>query len=145
MRNNFWISQLNTDTLIIYEYRCPLDYCKDVHIGVSSNDPSVQCDFNRNGILCGKCADKFSLALGSLHYIPCDNKHIPLVLLYTIAGMGLVATMFLLQLTLSVGSLNGLFFYAKICIFLVSILISLLSLVSSWVHYPGLPLLTIDC
>ena len=94
MRNNFWISQLNTDLLIIHEYRCPLDYCKDVHIDVSFNDPSVQCDFNRNGTLCGQCAEKFSLALGSLHCIPCDNKCILLILLFIMAGIALIAFFF---------------------------------------------------
>ena len=96
MRNNFWILELNADTLIIHEYRCPLDYCKDVHVDVSFNDPSVQCDFNRNGTLCGQCAEKFNLALGSLHCITCDNKHIPLILLFIMAGIFLIVRIFLL-------------------------------------------------
>ena len=28
-KNNFWISQVNNNTLIIHESHCPLDYCKD--------------------------------------------------------------------------------------------------------------------
>ena len=52
-KNNFWISQTNFDTLVIHEFRCPLDYCKDIlSEDVILSDPSVQCDFNRTGIVC---------------------------------------------------------------------------------------------
>ena len=79
-RNNFWISQTDTNTLIIHKHRCPLDYCKDSSepVNVSLRDPSsssVQCDFNRTGILCGQCQENFGLALGTLHCIPCNNNH----------------------------------------------------------------------
>ena len=117
MRNNFWISQLDTDsgTLIIHEYRCPLDYCKNIYVDVNLNDPSVQCDFNRKGTLCGQCIKrKFSLALGSLHCIPCSNKHTSLVLFFVAAGVALIPIIFLLRLMVSVGTLHGLFFYANI-------------------------------
>ena len=64
-------------TLIIHEYRCPLDYCIDDNdsVNVTLEDPSVQCDFNRIGLLCGRCGQNFDLALGSLHCIPCNNNH----------------------------------------------------------------------
>ena len=114
MRNNFWISSINSDILIIHGFRCPLDYCKDVSVSVSLSDPSIQCAFNRNGKLCGKCKEQFSLALGNMHCIPCNNNHIALVVPFALTGIALVAIIFLLQLTVSVGTLNGLFFYANI-------------------------------
>ena len=46
-KNNFWITQIDFDILLIHEFRCPLDYCKDIPKDVSLSDPSVQCDFNR--------------------------------------------------------------------------------------------------
>ena len=112
-KNNFWISLINTDILIIHEYRCPLDYCKD-SVNISLHDPSVQCDLHRNGTLCGQCQNNFSLALGSLHCISCDNNHTALIVLFAIAGIALVAIIFTFRLTVSVGTLNGLFFYANI-------------------------------
>ena len=80
------------------------------------NDPSltVQCDFNRTGIVCGQCQKNFSLALGSLHCIPCYNIHITLIVPFALTGIALVALIFLLRLTVSVGTLNGLFFYSNI-------------------------------
>ena len=113
-RNNFWISKKDANTLIIHEYRCPLDYCKDDSVNITFNDPSVQCDFNRIGPLCGQCGQNFDLALGSLHCIPCNNNHSALILFFALAGMVLVAVVFILRLTVSVGTLNGLLFYANI-------------------------------
>ena len=117
-RNSFWISLTkfnNTDQLLtVYDFRCPLDYCNDRPVNVTLGDPSVQCDFNRTGILCGQCKKNFSLALGSLHCVPCDNKHVTLVLFFIMAGIVFIAMIFLLRLTVSFGTLNGLFFYANI-------------------------------
>ena len=70
-KNNFWIAQTDETELIIYESRCPLDYCIENPMNVTvmfSDLPGLaQCDFNRNGTLCGQCKKNFSLALGSLH------------------------------------------------------------------------------
>ena len=56
----------------------------------------------------------FGLALGSLHCIPCNNSHSALILFFALAGVALIAIIFLLRLTVSVGTLNGLLFYANI-------------------------------
>ena len=114
MANNFWVSKENNETLIFHEFCCPLDYCNEDILNVSLSDPSAQCDFNRNGTLCGQCQKNFSLALGSLHCIPCNKKHIALILLFSIAGISLIAIIFLLWLIIAVGTLNGLLFYANI-------------------------------
>jgi hypothetical protein len=52
-KNNFWISQIDSAVLLIHEFRCPLDYCKDIPQDINLHDPSFQCDFNRTGIVCG--------------------------------------------------------------------------------------------
>ena len=56
----------------------------------------------------------FSLALGSLHCIQCDNKHSALIVIFVLAGIAIIAAIFLFQLTVAVGTLNGLHFYANI-------------------------------
>ena len=86
------------------------NYCKDIPEDISLSDPSVQCDF----IVSGQCRKNFSLALGSLHCIPCNNNYTALVLFFMIAGVALIAVIFLFRLTVSVGTLSGLFFYANI-------------------------------
>ena len=113
-KNTIWISQTNSTVLIIHDFRCPLDFCKVTSVNVSLSDPSVQCDFNRTGTLCGQCQMNFSLALGSLHCIPCDNNHAALIIVFALAGVALIAIIYLLHLTVSIGTLNGLFFYANV-------------------------------
>ena len=51
--NSFWIYKESYNVLFFYEFRCPLDYCTNDPLNVSLSDPSVQCDFNRTGTLCG--------------------------------------------------------------------------------------------
>ena len=68
MKNSFWIFKQSNDTLILHEYRCPLDYCVNHPVTVKLDDPFIQCDFNRTGILCGQCEKTYSLALAYIVY-----------------------------------------------------------------------------
>ena len=124
-QKDFWINytiQTNASGYIIYP-NCPYDYClppsDNVTINVSlSNWADSQCAFNRMGILCSECKPNFSLSLGSSECIPCHNDW-PKVLAAIVfgailAGIGLVVTILFLNLTVAVGSLNGLIFYCNI-------------------------------
>ena len=114
-RNNFWVAQQdNTNGLILHKFGCPFDFCKTSSVNVTLADPYVQCDFNRTGVMCGRCKQSYSLALGSLHCISCSDKFIALIVPFALAGIALVAVIFLLRLTVAVGTLNGLIFYANI-------------------------------
>ena len=122
---NSWITYTNdTDPLgyIIYPY-CPFDYChpstEPVNFTVSTG-VDAQCAYSRRGILmlCGACQKNLSLSLGSSHCLPC-GIHWPAVLVAVlvgsiIAGMLLVATLLLLNMTVAVGLINGILFYANI-------------------------------
>ena len=114
MKNSFWIFKPSNETLILHEFCSPLDYCTNDLLNVSLSEPYVQCDFNRNGTLCGKCQKSLSLAFGSLHCIQCDNNHAALIVLFALAGVALITIIFLLRLTVVVGTLNGLYFYANV-------------------------------
>ena len=119
VENNFWVSQQTNgsgpiDGLIIHQGGCPFDYCTSNAINVTLDNPNVQCDNNRSGILCGTCKDDFSLTLGSLHCLPCSNAYLTLIIPFILAGIVLVVILFLLRLTVAVGTLNGLLFYANI-------------------------------
>ena len=115
-KNSFWVSKYGNESgLILYDGRCPFDFCKVQSVNVSLSNPSVQCDFNRNGTLCGQCNDHYSLALGTLHCHNCTNNYfIALVLPFALTGIALVMIILLLHLTVDVGTLNGLIFYANI-------------------------------
>ena len=111
MQNNFWVSKVDDSTVVIHGFCCPLDYCTVNPVNVTLDKSAVQCDFNWNGTLCGHCQKHYSLALGSLHCLSCDNRHIALILPFALVGVLVVALVFLFQLTVAVGTLNGLLFY----------------------------------
>ena len=114
--NTFWVSKLaNYTRLIFHNGHCPFDFCKDNIVNVSLSNPSVQCAFDRSGTLCGQCREHYSLALGTLHCLQCaNNSYITLVLPFALAGMALVIVILLLHLSVDVGTLNGLIFYANV-------------------------------
>ena len=129
---NFWITYIIRNTsdpneggdYLIYPY-CPFDYCvrphsKKIEINLNNtiNGSDAQCANSRSGLLCGVCQPGFSLSLGSSRCIPCSKQwHRNSALLVgaaLLAGIGLVALIFILNLTVAKGTLNGLIFYANI-------------------------------
>ena len=115
-KNSFWVSKLANDSgLILHDGRCPFDFCNDNFVNVYLSNLSAQCDFNRNGTLCGQCRDQYSLALGTLHCLRCVGcSYVALVIPFALAGIALVMVILLLHLTVDLGTLNGLIFYANI-------------------------------
>ena len=115
--SNFWvgIEQHNGTYLgLILHPHCPLDYCRNDQIDVSIEDLDSQCQFNRTGILCGACRSNFSLALGGSQCLECTNSHLGLLVVFAVAGIIIVFIITLLRLTVSIGTLSGLIFYANI-------------------------------
>ena len=115
-RNNFWID-ITDNYFLIYEGSCPLDYCKDHLITIPSNEPDKQCQEGRTGNICGSCNkhENYSLILGSLECKKgCSNVYLLLIIPFGILGILLIALLFLLRLTVSEGTINGLIFYANI-------------------------------
>ena len=108
--------------LLLYPY-CPLDYClpPDSKISLNLNIPNgadVQCTNKRSGLLCGACSPGLSLSLGSSHCLPCSAYWpavtVAIVIGNLLGGIFLVAVLLILNLTVAVGTLNGLIFYANI-------------------------------
>ena len=128
---NFWIAYLNISnrpddyTYLTYPH-CPLDYClppeSKVQINLNTvNGADVQCANNRSGLLCGVCRPGFSLSLGSSRCITCSGGSskepvtiFGILLIASLAGICLVALVLILNLTVAIGTLNGLIFYANI-------------------------------
>ena len=118
-----WISYINETNLtgyLVYP-NCPFDYCLSISPPVNLNQSDgadAQCAFNRSSLLCGSCQSGLSLSLGSSHCLPCPSHWSALLIAITIAailaGIALVALLLLLNMTVAVGSLNGLIFYANI-------------------------------
>ena len=118
-----WISYINNTELIGYlVYRnCPFDYCLSTSPPVNLNQSDgadAQCAFDRSSLLCGSCQPGLSLSLGSSHCLQCPIYWPALLIAITIAailaGIALVALLLLLNMTIAVGTLNGLIFYANV-------------------------------
>ena len=104
----------NISNGVIIHKHCPFDYCKPEIINVDLEDPNNQCAFNHSGILCGGCPSGLSLVLGSAQCLPCSNSYLALLIPFALAGVVLVMFLKVLNLTVSLGTINGLIFYANI-------------------------------
>ena len=112
--SDMWIGYENDSNCLIVYSNCPFHYCTDSNITFTLNSPIKQCLDNRSGILCGQCAKGLSLMLGSNQCGQCTNDHIVLIIPFALAGIALVAFVIILNLTVSVGTINGLIFYANV-------------------------------
>ena len=110
---NIWISytQLGSKYLIS---DCPMDYCLPFSSNVNLLHPDTQCQFNRIGILCSQCPSHLSMVFGSSRCLKCTNVHILITILVVVAGIVLVVLLYLLNLTVTKATINGIILYANI-------------------------------
>ena len=121
-----WIAYINssnhTHGFIIHPY-CPLDYCKPtdspVYLNFNEEDGSnAQCANGRSGMLCGSCPPGLSLSLGSSRCLECPRlwplQTVGIIVFALLAGLALVAIILVVNLTVAIGTLNGIIFYVNI-------------------------------
>ena len=110
----YWIGYNNDNNCTYIGNNCPFDYCVSSNVTFNIFHSDVQCELNRSGILCGECSEGLSLMLGSNKCGKCSNNGIALLLLFGVAGLALVVLLIGLNLTVSVGTINGLIFYVNV-------------------------------
>ena len=109
-----WISiHPNRNDTILYD-NCPLDYCKLTSFWLQLEHPDEQCAYKHSGLLCGKCKSNLSLAIGTSQCLECTNIYLTLLLSFALAGLMLVLFLIVCNFTVSMGTINGLIFYANI-------------------------------
>ena len=109
-----WISiHPNRNDTILHD-NCPLDYCKPTSFWLQLEHPDEQCAYKHSGLLCGRCKSNLSLAIGTSQCLECTNIHLTLLLPFALAGLMLVLFLIVCNLTVSMGTINGLIFYANI-------------------------------
>ena len=119
--SNVWISYDNSSGYLVY-LNCPYDYCKPLNstsVNLNQlNGTDTQCAFNRSRLLCGSCEPGLSLSLGSSLCLSCPIHWPALLTSITIAailaGIALVTLLLTLNMTVAVGTLNGLLLYVNI-------------------------------
>ena len=111
---NSWFAYNNNNTQCITgTTNCPFDYCNQSNVSFDIMAPDRQCVANRVGILCGQCQSHLSIMLGSNRCGTCSNWYLFLLPVFALAGIVLVAVLMFLNLSVSVGSINGLLFYVN--------------------------------
>ena len=118
LNDEFWVGySIDNDSesrgLIIHAH-CPFDFCTTKETYLTVDDSDKQCNYNRSGLLCGRCGENLSLALGSSRCLQCSNTYLTLLTAFAFAGITLVLILLALRLTVAVGTMNGLIFYANI-------------------------------
>ena len=114
-KNPFWITTAEESGGVIVHEHCPFDYCKPDNFDLHLEDPDEQCAFHRSGILCGACQQNLSHVFGTSACRECSSLWALLwVPVIALAGIALVVLLIVLNLTVSVGTINGLIFYADI-------------------------------
>ena len=114
---NSWITgRTNVDNSHTYQVslHCPFDYCLPHSSLLDLSNPDSQCQFNRTGVLCGRCKKGLSAVFGTSQCKQCSNHYLFLLLLFILAGFVFMMFLFIFNFTVADGSMNGLVFYANI-------------------------------
>ena len=111
---NEWLGFENSSNSLLLTTNCPYDYCVDGSVSFNESTPDNQCRMNRSGIMCGQCSEGLSLMLGSNQCGVCTNSSLYLLVVFGVAGIVLVLFLVVLNLTVSVGTINGLIFYTNV-------------------------------
>ena len=109
----FNASQPNHHNICFINEQCLL--CNPSNVSFMLNDTDPQCQQHKSGTLCGSCTTGYSLVLGSNECMECTtNYNMALIILFAFMGIALVVLLIVLNLTVSVGTINGLLFTANI-------------------------------
>jgi len=114
---NSWVSAMTKNRTHSYlvSLNCPFDYClphsSRLNLSITSD---LQCQFNRSNILCGQCSHGLSTVFGSSDCKECSNIYLLIIIPVMIAGILLVILLFLLNLTVVDGMINGFISYVNI-------------------------------
>ena len=114
---NSWLHIVNNNgtlTEVIARSYCSFGYCNPIDSDLSLTDLDAQCLYKRSGTLCGQCQSGYSSVFGSPQCRVCSNAWLSLLIIFAIAGITLVVIIFILNLTITSGTINGIIFYANV-------------------------------
>ena len=74
----------------------------------------VQCKYNRTGIICGQCSPGLDAVFGSFNCRKCSNYWLLLIPVFMLAGILLVLSLFVLNMTVVDGKINGFILYTNL-------------------------------
>ena len=113
---NAWIGVIKHTNAsdVVYVPTCPIDHCNERITYLDLRIPDEICEPGRIGVLCGACQPGLSIVFGSNECRECSNFWLLTIVFYAILGIMLVVILFILDLTVTQGTVVGLIFYANI-------------------------------
>ena len=112
---NSWLHTVNSNgTLTEVIARSYCYYCDSLESNLSLIDLDSQCLYQRSGTLCGQCTSGYSSVFGSPECKVCSNAWLSLLIVFAIVGIILVIILFMLNLTITKGTINGIIFYTNV-------------------------------
>ena len=102
----------------IWSPNCPTHLCRNNNknnwLNFSCFNDTLCLEYH-TAILCGACLQNYSLTLSSLKCSKCSsNNYLSLLLVFTLAGIVLIAFLLIFNITVAHGTINGLILYANI-------------------------------
>ena len=113
---DYWMGYDNQSEELILHPHCPFDYCMSSNVRFTITSLHLQCAYNRTGPLCGSCNARLSSVFGSSQCLRCSNHYLALLLPFALSGLLLVFLLLISKITVSVGTISGLIFYANMVI-----------------------------
>ncbi|XP_065914525.1 uncharacterized protein [Dysidea avara] len=109
--NQAWLSAPKDG--LEYARICLPAFCHNKLITFDLTEEDILCTNHHSGRVCGGCEDGFSRVFGSDTCKKCDDAWLATIILYAILGVVLVAILFLLKFTVTLGMINGLIFFCN--------------------------------
>ena len=108
-----WIGLSKNKQSILYVKRCDT-FCYKNPTTVLLEYPDIQCRYNRIGIMCAQCSPGLDTMFGSFDCQRCSNYWLLLTPVFMLAGVLLVLSLFVLNLTVVDGKINGFILYTNL-------------------------------
>ena len=111
-----WVLPIYHGKSYVYKIslQCPFHYCLPHSSHLNFSTPNSQCRLSRSGILCGHCQQGLSTVFGSSDCQQCSNIYLFLIVPIAIAGLVLVSLLFIVNLTVTDGTINAFILYVNI-------------------------------
>ena len=125
-----WASANSKNKTFLTSSHCPYGYCnyefhldlflinKQKHVTLTSTKNTFLnfpiCLHNRTGVLCSQCQHSLSITFGSTICKDCSNWWLLTLLVYAIIGPLFIYLLYILNLTITTGTINGILFYTQV-------------------------------
>ena len=110
---NSWVCITSNYTYQASLY-CPSNYCLPYSSYLNLSSPDSQCKFNRTGLLCGECQNGLSTVFGTSRCKHCSDTFLSITVAIALVGIALLILLFVLNLTVTDGTINAFILYVNI-------------------------------